>query len=293
MQPQSLAPGGTGPTPWIWIVASHRRLKNEHGQLQLFTLVDEGGLRAAAALGLQPVSFPLVPTAHLLQRLDRVDGVFLGGSSTDVDPAHFGEAPARPETELDHEREAVSLPLVRLCIEHGVPLMGTCRGSHEINVALGGSLHQDLKARGGGVQHWEDPEESLEEVYAPRHAVTLVPDGALARIAGRDHLRVSSLHSQGVRQLGKGLVAEAHAEDGLIEAFRWHDEQLFAWGFQFHPEWGHEKDAAYGRIMAAFVTACRSRAARRRRQESTGPDTQEERPHPVFPAVASPGAENG
>jgi len=267
--PQPLAPGAIGPMPWVWIVASHRRLKNEHGKVQLFTLVDEGGLRAASALGLQPVSFPLVPASHLRQLLDRVDGVFLGGSSTDVDPAHYGEAPARPETELDHEREAVSLALVRLCIEEGVPLMGTCRGSHEINVALGGSLHQDLKSRNGGVQHWEDPEESIEEVYAPRHAVTLVPDGALALIAGRTHLRVSSLHSQGVRHLGKGLVVEARADDGLIEAFRWHDEQRFAWGFQFHPEWGHEKDAAYGSIMAAFVKACRSRARRRQGQEST------------------------
>jgi len=67
---------------------------------------------------------------------------------------------------------------------------------------------------------------------------------------------VSSLHSQGVCRLGHGLVAEAHADDGLVEAFRWHDASQFAWGFQFHPEWGWRWHPAYGRIMEAFAQAC-------------------------------------
>ena len=73
----------------------------------------------------------------------------------------------------------------------------------------------------------------------------------------------SSLHSQGVKQLGHDLVAEAHADDGLVEAFRWHDASLFAWGFQFHPEWGWRWHPAYGRIMNAYVRACWERMATR------------------------------
>jgi putative glutamine amidotransferase len=74
---------------------------------------------------------------------------------------------------------------------------------------------------------------------------------------------VSSLHAQGVKTLGDNLVAEALADDGLVEAFRWHDPEVFAWGFQFHPEWGWRWHPAYGRIMNAYVRACWKRLAER------------------------------
>jgi putative glutamine amidotransferase len=112
-------------------------------------------------------------------------------------------------------------------------------------------------------KHWEDPEDDIEEQYVERHFVTCTPGGALERIAQMGRFPCSSLHSQGARTLGSGLVAEAHADDGLIEAFRWHDESQFAWGFQFHPEWGWRWHPAYGRIMNAYVRACRERMARR------------------------------
>jgi putative glutamine amidotransferase len=130
-------------------------------------------------------------------------------------------------------------------------------------VALGGSLHQWLRDRPGTVQHWEEPEEGLDEQYQERHFVTAVPGGELERITGMGRFPVSSLHAQGVAVLGQQLVAEAHADDGLVEAFRWHDPGLFAWGFQFHPEWGWRWHPAYGRIMNGFVRACRERMAQR------------------------------
>ena len=111
--------------------------------------------------------------------------------------------------------------------------------------------------------HWESPEETLDEQYAERHEVDLVAGGELERLAGCSRFGVSSLHSQGVKRLGPGLVAEAHAPDGLVEAFRWHDARQFAWGFQFHPEWGYEEHPRYERIMGAFVDACWTRARAR------------------------------
>lgn len=255
-------PPDSTPAPLVWVVASHRALGNEHRRPQPYTVVDEGGTRAAVALGLQPVSYPCVPPAHLAPLLDTVDGVVLGGSATNVSPRHYGQAQV-VDGELDAERESVSLPLVRLCVERRVPLIAFCRGSHEVNVAFGGTLHQHLQARGGGVVHWEDPSESLERQYAERHDVTAVPGGALAGIVGTGRFPVSSLHSQGVDRLGDGLVVEARADDGLVEAFRWHQADRFAWGFQFHPEWGHAHRDVYARIMATFVTACRQRRAER------------------------------
>jgi putative glutamine amidotransferase len=245
--------------PTVWVVASHRELGNEHGHPQLYTVMDEVGTRTLLNLGLQQVCFPRAPVARLPALLDGVQGVLLGGSATNVNPRLYGEEPASEGMAFDAEREAVSLPLIRLCIERGVPLIGFCRGSHEINVAMGGSLHQNLKLRDGGVEHWEDPDESLDAQYAERHDVSLQPGGLLEQITGCGRMAVSSLHSQGVKRLAPGLVAEAFADDGLVEAFRWHDAAQFAWGFQFHPEWGHQQHARYGKIMAAFVEACWAR----------------------------------
>ena len=245
--------------PCVWVVASHRELGNEHGRPQQYTVVDEGGSRALAQLGLQAVSYLRVPAGRLPLLAQSVDGVLLGGSFTNVHPRHYAEVPAEEGMPFDADREAVALPLIRMCIEHGVPLIAFCRGSHEFNVAMGGSLHQDLQSLGGSVVHWEPPDAPMEEQYAERHEVSLVAGGELERIASCSRFAVSSLHSQGVKRLAPGLVAEAHADDGLVEAFRWHDSGQFAWGFQFHPEWGHEEHPRYARIMGTFVDACWAR----------------------------------
>lgn len=247
--------------PLVWVVSSRRELFNEHRRPQQYTVVDEGGIAALMTLGLQPVSYPGLPVEHLDAVLDQVDGVLLGGSATNVHPRHFGQEPLGdiPASRFDEERDALALPLVRRCIERRVPLIGFCRGSHEINVALGGSLCQDLKARGGTVVHWEEPEETLEQQYCERHAVRLLAGGELERLTGCQGFEVSSLHSQGVDRLGDGLVAEAWADDGLVEACRWQDAGQFAWSFQFHPEWHHERHERYQRIMEAFRAACLER----------------------------------
>ncbi len=245
--------------PCVWVVASHRELGNEHGQPQRYTVMDEVGTRTLVNLGLQPVCFPRVPVGRLGRMLDMVDGVLLGGSATNVHPRHYGEEPLHADMWFDESRDAVSLPLVRLAIERGVPLIAFCRGSHEVNVALGGSMHQSLQALGGPIVHWESPGESLDDQYRERHEVTCVPGGALEHITGCTRFPVSSLHSQGIKRLAPGLVPEAHSDDGLVEASRWYDASQFAWAFQFHPEWGHQQHPRYARIMAAYVDACWAR----------------------------------
>lgn len=244
--------------PCVWVVASHRTLGNEHGHPQRYTVMDEVGTRTLLNLGLQPVCWPRVPAGRLGLVLDRVQGVLLGGSATNVHPRHYGEEP-QPGDAYDEERDAVVLPLVRLAIERGVPLIAFCRGAQDVNVALGGSLHQSLQALGGSVVHWEDPHAPLDAQYRERHPVACVPGGQLEALTGCSGFPVSSLHSQGIRRLAPGLVAEAHAPDGLVEAARWHDATRFCWAFQFHPEWGHQVHPRYARIMEAYVQACWAR----------------------------------
>jgi putative glutamine amidotransferase len=247
--------------PRVWVVASHRLLTGPSGHEQLYTVLDEAGQRTVLNMGLQPMSYPRAPPERLAALVDGVDGILMGGSDTNVHPRLWGEAPARPEFQYDTERDAQVHALVHLAIARRVPLLGFCRGSQDLNVALGGSLHQWLRGQPGRVQHWEEPQESLDEQYRERHFVTCIPGGELERITGMGRFPVSSLHSQGIHRLGEGLVAEAHADDGLVEAVRWHDASQFVWGFQFHPEWGWRWHPAYGRIMQAYVDACWRRAS--------------------------------
>lgn len=249
--------------PLVWVVASHRELGNPSGHVQQYTVMDQGGQRTLLNMGLQPVCYPRLPLERLEDLLETVDGVLLGGSDTNVHPRLYGEEPARPEFQFDEERDELAQALIRLAIARRVPVLGFCRGSHDFNVAMGGSLHQWLRDVPGMLKHHEDPEETLEEQYVERHFVTCTPGGELERITRMGRFPVSSLHSQGVRALGDQLVAEARADDGLVEAFRWHDPEVFAWGFQFHPEWGWRWHPAYGRIMNAYVRACWERLARR------------------------------
>jgi putative glutamine amidotransferase len=249
--------------PQVWVVASHRLLTGPSGHRQLYTVMDEAGHRTLLNMGVQPVCYPRVPPERLEGLLAGVDGVLLGGSDTNVDPRLWGEQPLCADFEYDRERDALAHALVRLAIARRVPVLGFCRGSHDLNVALGGSLHQWLRDLPGAVQHWEEPDESLDEAYAERHFVTCTPGGELEKIARMGRFPASSLHSQGVNRVGDGLVVEARADDGLVEALRWHDPQVFAWGFQFHPEWGWRWHPAYGRIMNAYIRACWERLAGR------------------------------
>src|SRR4051812_16939522 len=187
-----------GRAPCVWVVASHRMLGNEHGQPQMYTVMDEAGTRTLLNMGVQPMTFPGVPPERLPSLLEMVDGVMLGGSATHVHPSLYGEAEEAEVPCYDPDRDAVALPLGRLAFQKRLPVLGICRGAHDVNVALGGSLHQSLRRRGADVTHWESEDETLDEQYAERHAVDVVPGGELERITGKQKFTVSSLHSQGI-----------------------------------------------------------------------------------------------
>ncbi|HUR90432.1 MAG TPA: gamma-glutamyl-gamma-aminobutyrate hydrolase family protein [Ramlibacter sp.] len=266
--------------PCVWVVASHRTLGNEHGHPQMYSVMDEAGTRTLLNMGVQPMTFPGVPPERLPSMLDIVDGVLLGGSATHVHPSLYGEAEEADVPCYDPDRDAVAQPLLRLAIERRVPVLGICRGAHDLNVAMGGTLHQSLRRRGGDITHWECADESLDEQYTLRHALEVVPGGELERIARSRKFAVSSLHSQGINRLGEGLVAEGHSECGLVEAFRWHDASQYAWGFQFHPEWGWAEHPEYGRIMQAFLDAVWANFNARQPVPAPAPQT----PRPLQPA---------
>lgn len=212
-----------------------------------------------------PVILPALGTIGALDALlARLDGVLLTGSPSNVCPSHYGGPPPRAGNLADPRRDATTLPLIRRAIERGVPLFAICRGIQELNVALGGSLHQHLHEVPGRADHRSDKSLPWAERYAPRQEIRLLPGGVLERLLeGIEVLLVNSLHAQGIDRLAPGLRAEAVAPDGTIEAVSVAGASTFAVGVQWHPEWNVAGDPVSRRLFAAFGAAARDRRAAR------------------------------
>jgi putative glutamine amidotransferase len=196
--------------------------------------------------------------ADLAAVLDLLDGVFLTGAVSNVDPGRYGAELENAASPADPARDYVSLSLIEMAVARGLPVLGICRGFQEINVALGGSLHQQVHFTPGLNDHRENADLSLERQYGPSHDITLTPGGLLHALSGLDHARVNSLHGQGVERLAPRLAVEAVAPDGLVEAFRLDRTEAFLLGVQWHPEWGFRDDALSTAIFRAFGTAARA-----------------------------------
>jgi putative glutamine amidotransferase len=240
--------------PLVWLPACHRNLDlSDPGG---YTVLADRYAAAVTALGLQPVLFPMAEADDIACLLPLVNGVLLTGSPSNVEATHFG-ATALATDLLDPRRDKLTMRLVREALNGSVPLFGVCRGLQEINVALGGSLHQTLHDQPGMMDHREPDDPDLAVQFAERHEVLLEAGSAFAQWAGGNRAFVNSLHGQGIKRLGEGLVAEAHAPDGLVEGVRVMGAPAFAYGVQWHPEWRHEKHPFYERTLQAFAQACR------------------------------------
>jgi putative glutamine amidotransferase len=245
--------------PLVWLPLDHRQNGGDDTALPYLYLGDKYARAVRDGARTQPVSFPLADAADIPALLALVDGVVLTGSPSNVHPSHFNEPVADPRLPLDPARDSLTFALVRHCIAMGVPLLGVCRGFQEINVALGGSLHQAVQEVPGMMDHREDPNAPLAEQYGLRHKLLITPDSAMAQWAGGVQTQVNSLHGQGIARLAPGLRAIGHAPDGLVEAFEITSAPAFAYAVQWHPEWRWSETPFYSAIFAAFGAACRSR----------------------------------
>lgn len=211
--------------------------------------------RAVAAAGGIPLLVPPMPDAEATgQILDVLDGVLFPGG-LDVQPAAYGEAP-HPTTLIDEVLDALELRLAERAVAREVPTLGLCRGQQLLNVALGGSLIQDLPSE--GLRHPQSPH------HGPRselvHRIEVAPDSRLAEVFGSESLAVNSYHHQAVRRLGRGLRPVAWSSDGVIEGVESADHPWLL-AVQFHPEdlvTFHEPSR---RLFEAFVQACARRVA--------------------------------
>jgi putative glutamine amidotransferase len=209
--------------------------------------------------GALPVLLPaLEPPLPVDDVLASVDGLLFTGSPSNVAPSQYGGAAPREGVLQDTHRDALSLPLLRAAIAAGKPVLAICRGFQELNVALGGTLHQHVQEVPGRRDHREDHDAPLDTQYGPAHDVEVAEGGILARILGAQRFAVNSLHSQGVDRLAPGLFAEAAAPDGQIEAVSLPSAKGFLLGLQWHPEWQWSQNPQSRAIFAAFGAALRA-----------------------------------
>ena len=245
-------------TPPIVLVTACNKQLGDHP----FHVAGRKYVDAVRLAGALPVIAPPVAPEDLPTLLDAVHGVLLTGSVSNVHPSHYGET--SDGTLLhDPDRDAWTLPLVRLALARGLPLFAICRGAQEANVALGGTLHQRVQEQPGLNDHRAPDGAPVGVQYGPAHPVDLAPGGVMQRVLGTGRITVNSVHQQAVATLAPGLRVEATAPDGLVEAFTLPAAAGFNLCVQWHPEWQAADNPVSVKLFEAFghaVKAYRDRA---------------------------------
>ena len=232
-----------GVTCSIFDVAGHPCL----GQNQTY-------LDALVRAGAAPLLIPNLTDQALLRAVfDSLDGVLLSGGD-DVDPAHYHEDRHEKCGTITPERDVAELTLIPWAVDEGKPILAICRGIQVLNVALGGTLYQDIQAQvpGAGRHDWHRgyPRNHLA------HLVEIPAQTRLAHLLGTTSLPVNSLHHQAVKDVAPRLIEAGRAPDGIVEALE-AEGHPFVVGVQWHPEELIGTDARAGLLFDALVQACR------------------------------------
>jgi putative glutamine amidotransferase len=199
-----------------------------------------------------PILLPTVRDEHgRVAYAQPLHGLLIPGSPADVDPACYGEEPHQRLGPVNPLRSAFEIQLVHLALARILPVFGICGGAQVLNVALGGSLYQDIPSQVPKAYKHSGASELA-------HSVDVVPETRLASILGLQQMRVNSLHHQAVKVPGQGMVVSASARDGVIEAVEIPDRS-FVIGVQWHPERLFTEDEAAQRLFSAFVQAAAAR----------------------------------
>jgi putative glutamine amidotransferase len=227
--------------------------------------VQAAGMRNLEALAeasdCLPIIVPGMPdAAELPELLALCDGFLLTGGRANVHPSHYGHDETEAHGAFDPGRDALVLPLITAALEAGLPVFGVCRGIQEMNVALGGTLHPEIRDLPGRENHRMPPgEKDPAVIFRKRHRVRLTPGGAFARLLGTEEIVTNSLHGQGLVDLGERVVVEGVADDGTIEAISVAGARSFALGVQWHAEYEAETDPVHAPLWRAFGDAARAR----------------------------------
>ena len=213
----------------------------------------------AQVAGCLPLVVPSDPSlVSVTELLDICDGFLLTGGRPNIHPEEYGEAETPAHGAFDRGRDAITLPLVRACVERGQPFLGVCRGFQEVNVAMGGTLYPEIRDLPGRMNHRMPPDGTLEEKFALRHKVRFTEGGVFHRLMGAPEVMTNTLHGQGINRPGARIVIEGHAPDGTPEALYVRDAPGFTLSVQWHPEWNASADPVSRPLFETFGQAVRA-----------------------------------
>ena len=218
----------------------------------------------AEVSGCLPLIVPSDPRFVAVDELLEVcDGFLLTGGRPNVHPEEYGEDYTDAHGDMDRARDALTLPLVRACVDRGQPFFGICRGFQEVNVAMGGTLYPEIRDLPGRMNHRMPPDGTLAEKFELRHTVRFGEGGPFQQMFGATEVLTNSLHGQGIKRAGKGVVIDGLAEDGTPEAIYIEGAKGFTLSVQWHPEWDAANDPVSRPLFNAFGDAVRAWAAMR------------------------------
>ncbi|MEC8572124.1 MAG: gamma-glutamyl-gamma-aminobutyrate hydrolase family protein, partial [Pseudomonadota bacterium] len=203
--------------------------------------------------GCMPLLIPSDPRFLSVEELlETFDGFLLTGGRPNVHPNEYGESATEAHGAFDRARDAITLPLVRACVERGQPFLGICRGFQEVNVAMGGTLYPEIRDLPGRMNHRMPPDGTLEEKFAMRHTVSLTEGGVFHQLFGAPEVMTNSLHGQGIKTPGARIVIDGTAPDSTPEAIYVKDAPGFTLAVQWHPEWDAANDPVSRPLFTAF-----------------------------------------
>ena len=212
----------------------------------------------ADAADAMPLIIPSLPgRLELDDILPACDGFLLTGGRPNVHPEEYGHKPTAAHGDFDRDRDGIALPLIRSCVERGQPILGVCRGFQEFNVAMGGTLHPEIRNLPGRMNHRMPPDGTIEEKFAHRHPIKMIPGSPYIDLFRSDEVMVNSLHGQGIEEPGPRVIIDGTAPDGTPEAITIKDAPGFAMAVQWHPEYKATEDPVSRPLFEAFGNALR------------------------------------
>jgi len=241
--------------PLVGIIGNSYLLNDQYPVHAGGTMTSEA---VAGVSGCMPLLIPTDPgLVSVDELLETFDGFVLTGGGPNVHPEEYGEDETEAHGEFNRARDAITLPLVRACVERGQPFFGICRGFQEVNVAMGGTLYPEIRDLPGRDNHRMPPDGTLEEKFELRHCVTVTEGGVFHGVFGSTQVMTNTLHGQGIKTSGARIVVDGYAPDGTPEATYVRDAPGFTLAVQWHPEWNAGDDPVSRALFAALGDAVR------------------------------------
>lgn len=242
--------------PVIGIIGNFALLNDQY---PVHTAGMMNSIAVAEVAGAMPLIIPSDPDlVSVAELLDLCDGFLLTGGRPNVHPQEYGENETPAHGEFDRARDSVALGLVRACVERGQPFFGLCRGFQEVNVAMGGTLYPEIRELPGRMNHRMPPDGTLEEKFELRHKVRFADGGLFHQLMGTREVMTNTLHGQGIKTAGQGVVIDGHATDGTPEAIYIEGAAGFTLAVQWHPEYNAAQDPVSNALFSAFGDAARA-----------------------------------